>query len=223
MCGACPWCKLQGVYIHKKVTYPCAVMYLPPEDPLREQYKREFKDVPAYRDLHDKGPPEKMTLAQCRQSATRVQEAKTTGSRADYENAKKENPYLDFDIFSEKFPGYDKLKGTLVDPYHEFSNVCDDMRALIFNVEKTGQYWSKSRRLDEQKYGRFQNMGKDAGWHVKAECIARVRRLLRTLKVPIGWPDVSDFCVQRKKKKTYMKIAERLAIFGYRGLYILGI
>lgn len=219
--GGCPWCTVKGQYIHNKVTYPGAVMYLEKDDPLREQYKNEFLDVPGYNELHNSERPQQMTLEKCTASANAVLQAKEEGPRA-YKLAKKANPYMDLDVCTAKFPDFDKLKGTLVDPYHEFGNWVNDVRNLIFNVEQTGQQWKKSRRLEEQKYGRFMNLTARAGWHVKEESISRVVALLRTLKVPIGWPDVSGFCIQRKHKKKYMKLAERLAFLGDRGSYILG-
>lgn len=145
-------------------------------------------------------------------------------SKAKYEKVKKEQPYVDRDVFSKRFPGYNKLDGTIVDPYHEYANYANDTRALIFNVEKTGQHWKVSRRTSEHDLGRFKNMGAKAGWHVKPESAEKVAKLLKSdlLKYPNDWPDISNFVIVNRKKMTYMKIAERMACFAHRGLYTLG-
>jgi len=227
-CGGCPWCETDGVWLHNKVTYPGAVMFTPMNDPLRKRYKKEFNGaleydaVPGYKDLHNKPRPKKMTLPSCKKSANNVLEAKKE-SQAAYDEAKSKNPYIDHDVSSELFKDYNKLNGTCVDPYHEYGNLCNDIRCLIFNVEKTGQHWKKSRRDEEHSYGRFLHIkGTVAGWHVIEESVDRVQVYFNTLKVPIGWPDLNAFCVKKKQKKKYMKLSERLGFFSHRGLYMLG-
>jgi hypothetical protein len=222
LCGGCPWCKTEGVYVHKKVTFPGSVTFLPRAHHLRAWYKTEFANVPGYNQLHAAGRPEVMTLTMCIQSANDVLTAKSE-SKAEEKRVRKIRPYVDHDVFTTKTPGYNKLDGTLVDPYHEFGNLIDDMRCLWFNIEKTGQHWKKSRREAEHVFKRFeQYKGTLAGWHVKEESIVRVRKLLLTLKTPIGWPDLKAFCVLKYGKKKYMKLSERIAFIAHRGLYIIG-
>jgi hypothetical protein len=221
-CGGCPWCETEGVWLHKKVTYPGAVTFTPVKDPLRKKYKKEFESVPGYQDLHNKPRPKKMTLSSCQKSAKNVLEAKEE-TKVAYEEAKAINPYIDHDITSELLEDYNKLNSTCVDPYHEYGNLCNDMRCLIFNIEKTGQHWKKSRRDLEHQYGRFLHItGTTAGWHVTEESVGRVQDYVKTLKVPIGWPGLKAFCVRRKEKKKYMKLSERLGFFSDRGVYIMG-
>jgi len=220
-CGGCPWCETEGIWIHNKVTYPGAVRFLPKNDPLRKQYKKEFKDTPDYQDLHNKTRPPLMTIVKCNRSANNVLQAKRQSEAAHTEELKV-NPYVDHDVLSQLFPDVDKLDATNVDPYHEYGNLLNDLRCLIFNIEQTGQHWKKSRRDLEQEFKRFLDLGTKAGWHVKEESVILVQELLRILKVPIGWPDLKGFCVKNKEKKRYMKLAERLAFFSHRGLYILG-
>lgn len=171
----------------------------------------------------------------------------TQVSKAAYKRVKKEQPYVNRDVFSETFPDFDKMKGTLVDPYHEFGNWVNDVRgnvlyvphyitptpythmrihshhtALIFNVEGTGQHWKKTRRDEEHKWNRFLEVGTAAPWHVVAESERSVDKLLRKFKHPTDWGSLKDFCVPKGKKRKYMKLSERAAFLSHRGLYILG-
>ena len=77
--GSCPWCNTVGVWMHNKVTYPGAVRHTALDDPLRRKWKKEFKDVPEYKVIHNKTKPERMTVLKANASADLVQAALRVG------------------------------------------------------------------------------------------------------------------------------------------------
>ena len=106
-----------------------------------------------------------------------------------HKQVRKENSYVDRDVFSEMFPEADKIRDTLVDCYHTLGNLVTDLRNLTLNKEGTGQHWKCKRREFEQSHGRFEGVGTQAPWHISNA--DNLYLLSRQLKCPKGWPDVT--------------------------------
>ena len=158
--GACPWCTQGGCRMHGTTKYIGAITHTHTRSPLRQRFQQEFKDTVSWtniQDMHRATPPGQMTTDEALRSGRKMKRAREGSdlTATELRNLQKEEPYTDVDAFSTRFPGWNKLRRTVVDPAHELMNLVKDILHLIVSMKDTSMAFTKARKEEEAKNGRF--------------------------------------------------------------------
>ena len=161
--GACPWCKQKGCRMHGTTKYIGAITRTPSDSQHRQHFKEEFKNVDSssswkdIKKMHDDRPPGKMTINEAIASGRRMKRAREddTLTATAVKEKQKQEPFTDVDAFSERFPEWNKLRRTVVDPAHEIMNLIKDILHLSTSSRDSSMAFTKARKEEEQKNGRF--------------------------------------------------------------------
>ena len=176
--GGCPWCRVHGTVVYHHSTncyYFSAVRCLPPDDPLREEFREEFdknRDVKAVADAQE---PTLMTTEEAILAAERIQE-KISSQKDEY--------YSFVSPFHSYF-GTDVVNNTAFDPCHAIGKTIEHLLCLIFTTAKSQMTFSEAQKAYEMgELGRW-----DDGFPFRASPSSRnlLHELLQVLPKPKGW------------------------------------
>ena len=231
--GSCNMCAQMGLRPHKLGTtvLPGAVRALgegDEEDALRKAYAKEFAAEKRMAEWAGEGPPPKRTKQSAIASGNRVLSG---------QSKKKEEAFYDVDIFTQSLWYHDKIKHTLYDNAHEFTNVIKQTFNFMMDKNKKNKKWftTARRAFENNSMKRFPHLrpvvtcervkGQKklvtryprAGWVASKESISIVDHLPETCKVPSGWADFR----QMFEHIGHAKSAETLLLAGDVGAYLL--
>jgi hypothetical protein len=140
--------------MHGSARYLGAITHTPTNSPLRAQFKKEFKLLPDIAALGQQRPAP-MTDDLALSIGQYVAGQRAVLNKSNFKKLKSQQPFHDVDAFSKRFPGWGKLKRTVVDPSHEIWNFTKDTGHLLGNTKNKNMQWTKSAREEEAKIGRF--------------------------------------------------------------------
>ena len=139
-----------------------------------------------------------------------------------------DSPYTDVDIYTTLLWYHDKIKHTMYDNAHQFSNAIK--QSLIFMGNHAGKKlkFNQTHREYEQGLGRFEQLSPDPEekkalkypkppWVVSASIQKAIDYLTTILKVPSSWPAVRKIFEHTLR----MKSSETMLLAGPVGAYFL--
>ena len=185
------------------------------DQPLREEYEKEFAEYVELSCLASQSRPAKRTKTSAIASGNRV----LSGS------SEKTEAYRDVDLYTVNLWYHDKIKHTLYDSAHEFANTIKQILIFICNKAGKKSNFKDSRRDYEMDVlGRFPNLAPNADrkrpplpWVAPPKNVAEIDSLVHTLRVPSNWPNVRKIFTDCLRMKT----AELLLLAGDTGAYFL--
>ena len=214
--GACPVCRTKGVnpnpHTHTSY-YPCAVRYLPPDDPVRLQFVAEFDRVPKLKRLAGLDKPNVMSRRYALTEARKNVEDKEKGWKKVPAVALRDNDFVSM---------------CLPDPAHALSHFVKDMHLLLGGeFDKKNDKKRKERGVDVRGWEiddrqQFRNLRLAASSDNREKIDLLIEKSLRC---PSEWVQLIP-CLRSGNtavRGLSVRISERLAHLSDAGKYIIAL
>lgn len=122
--GSCVKCEVAGIRRLNRTILPSAVMALPPADPLRQRFKREFRYDAEVAGLADAGPPRKRTRQRIVAAGRRVLSGESDPS---------DEPFYAVPCFIRKIDYFGRPEHTVYDLAHTIANFVKLLISVLTN------------------------------------------------------------------------------------------